>query len=88
VNTAETACVENQNIQVDTTTNVTRETWLKMMPRYRIRNEGEPIRTEDQVIIKSVKTETSLNVSSEFVQDELVPEGILEVNAGSQSFGR
>eukprot|EP00842_Homolaphlyctis_polyrhiza_P001352 jgi/Hompol1/2217/HPOL_001648-RA len=62
VNSKETCSHESISMRVGADANVRKESLFRILPRYRIRAEGETVRIRDVVVIQSIKTENFLNV--------------------------
>ena len=46
----------HSNMKVDMSSDSSKHTWFKVMPRYKVRAEGDHVRMVDQVVLESVKT--------------------------------
>ena len=43
-------------MKVDLSEEVTRSSWFRIMPRFKVRAEGDPIRGNDQVVVESIES--------------------------------
>ncbi|KAI8924374.1 hypothetical protein BC831DRAFT_465922 [Entophlyctis helioformis] len=66
VNSKETCSHESISMRVGADANVRKESLFRILPRYRIRAEGENVRIRDVVVLQSVKTDNYLNVGRIF----------------------
>ncbi|KAJ3115205.1 hypothetical protein HK100_001428, partial [Physocladia obscura] len=63
VNSRETCYNEPTAMPIDLERNLRRECLFRIMPKFRIRTEGEPVRIGDVVVFRSVATEAHLNTA-------------------------
>lgn len=81
MSTTATSRTEPSSMKMDLWKNPDKHSWFKMMPRYKVRAEGEPIRVLDQVIFESVKTLGQyIHICKETIPDSFVDGGQKEVN--------
>nr|KAJ3422770.1 hypothetical protein HK105_006449 [Polyrhizophydium stewartii] len=66
VNSKETCSHESISMRVGADGNVRKESLFRVLPRYKIRAEGETVRVRDVVVLQSVKTENYLSVGRIF----------------------
>lgn len=57
VSSTSTSRMEPSNMRVEMESLNSKNAWFRIMPRYKVRAEGDYVRTNDQVVIESVKTE-------------------------------
>ena len=56
ISTTTTSRREPSHLKVDLSEEITRGSWFRIMPRFKVRAEGDPIRGNDQVVIESVES--------------------------------
>lgn len=47
-------CLHNSNMRVEFDDKTSRQSWFRIMPRYKVRSESDNIRMNDQVRISAV----------------------------------
>lgn len=52
-----TSMIEPSNMRVDLHTDNSKEVWFRIMPRFKIRSLGDPVRANDHVVFESIKIE-------------------------------
>eukprot|EP00045_Choanoeca_perplexa_P018056 m.276491 g.276491 ORF g.276491 m.276491 type:complete len:2614 (+) comp17698_c0_seq3:125-7966(+) len=68
-----TSTLEPNNMRIELDPNTSKHAWFKIMPRFKVRAEGEPIRMGDQIVLESIKTTGQfVNVTSRFLSDETI----------------
>eukprot|EP00051_Salpingoeca_urceolata_P021906 m.350051 g.350051 ORF g.350051 m.350051 type:complete len:553 (+) comp19886_c0_seq3:209-1867(+) len=81
MSSAATSRHEPSNMKVDMTSSPTRHSWFRIMPRYKVRAEGDPVRMSDQIVFESVKTLGQfLHTSNEALPEWSPNFGQMEVN--------
>ncbi|KAI9193543.1 uncharacterized protein BJ171DRAFT_250962 [Polychytrium aggregatum] len=65
VDSLETCVGEPMSMKVSAEPLPRRDAWFKILPKYKIRSEGEPVRLYDRIILQSVKSESFLNLTSQ-----------------------
>jgi inositol 1,4,5-triphosphate receptor type 1 len=61
--------------------NTSKHAWFKIMPRFKVRAEGEPIRMGDQIVLESIKTTGQfVNVTSRFLSENAISPNRRECN--------
>eukprot|EP00050_Salpingoeca_kvevrii_P002520 m.196116 g.196116 ORF g.196116 m.196116 type:complete len:2530 (-) comp10628_c0_seq6:379-7968(-) len=56
ISTTQTSQLEMSHMHVDLSANLSRHAWFRIMPRYKVRAEGDIVRLHDQIVIESLKT--------------------------------
>ncbi|EGD81749.1 hypothetical protein PTSG_02461 [Salpingoeca rosetta] len=56
VSSTVTSAVEPSNMRIELDPAVSSYSWFRIMPRYKVRAEGERVRMGDQIVLESVKT--------------------------------
>ncbi|EGD74759.1 inositol 1,4,5-trisphosphate receptor type 3 [Salpingoeca rosetta] len=76
---------EASNLRVDMDDFATRNSWFRIMPRYKVRAEGDPIRVTDQIVLESLKTAGQfLHTSFQQHPEDTPDHGLYEVNCSVQ----
>lgn len=65
ISTIETSWTETSHLRVDLSETIERRSFFRMMPRFKLRTEGDPVRVNDQIVIESLESsEQYLHTSS------------------------
>eukprot|EP00054_Salpingoeca_dolichothecata_P021398 m.136903 g.136903 ORF g.136903 m.136903 type:complete len:2486 (+) comp23973_c0_seq1:94-7551(+) len=79
-NTSETASLDHSNMKVNLAVDANRDCSFRVMPRYRIRSEGDVVRVNDQIILESVRTGNYLHVSAKAFDNSFLEHRTYEVD--------
>ena len=76
---------EPSHLKVDLSSETTRNSWFRIMPRYKVRAEGDRVRMNDQIVLESVETPGQYLHTSTLPYQHLHPDsGCHEVNLSVQ----
>ncbi|KAJ3091045.1 hypothetical protein HK102_001865 [Quaeritorhiza haematococci] len=64
VNSRETCVQEPTSMSISLERYLRKECFFRILPKFRIRAEGEPVRIGDSIVLQSMKTETYLNIAT------------------------
>lgn len=78
--TSKTAVLDHTNMCVDLTRKQEKDCTFRILPRYRVRSEGEPVRANDQIILESMISKNFLHCSARRFEDTRVEAGHNELD--------
>ncbi|KAI9352503.1 hypothetical protein DFJ73DRAFT_347572 [Zopfochytrium polystomum] len=87
VNPKRTCVNEPTSMAVDIDRNMKRECLFRILPKFRIRAEGEPVRVGDAIVLKSLTTEGHLSVARFSMMNEHIGMEVHEAAASSYKHG-
>lgn len=81
VSSTSTSKIEPSNMKVDLHEHSVRNSWFRIMPRYKVRAEGDNVRLGDQVVLESVKTMGEyLHAGQGLIASDMPDAGCHEIN--------
>ncbi|OAF66980.1 hypothetical protein A3Q56_05306, partial [Intoshia linei] len=87
-NTTKTSNTELSNINVYLTEHSSKQSIFKIMPRFKVKSEGDLIQVEDQIILESVKSPGQfLHISGNPYNKQFIYPGSYELNQSVQQTG-
>ncbi|KAK9764532.1 hypothetical protein K7432_007884, partial [Basidiobolus ranarum] len=87
VNTNQTTTHKGTTLIVDLSKMTSKKNFFRILPKHRIRGEGEPVRLGDSVILQSIKTEGYLKAGLSIFTHEVFKTQLHEVYNSLNSFG-
>lgn len=85
---SDAAVVENTNMCVELMEYNTKTCWFRIMPRYKVRAEGDIVREGDQISLESIKTPGSfIHASRKTFDEDCLENGLHEVNLSVSQSG-
>ncbi|ORY00198.1 hypothetical protein K493DRAFT_348021 [Basidiobolus meristosporus CBS 931.73] len=87
VNTNQTTTNKGTTLIVDLSNMTSRKNFFRILPKHRIRGEGEPVRLGDSVILQSIKTEGYLKAGLSMFTHDVFKTRLHEVYNSLNSFG-